>query len=147
MQFGLSPSDHVSKKLFQAGAKDVWTQPIHMKKNRPAVTLSALASLGDQENLTRLLVTETTTLGVRIFPCSRLSLERQMCGFETPYGVIQVKYGLLDGRVLNAHPEYDDCVKVSNHSGLPLKEVFAAVEAAVEVSREGGGLQVQPLVP
>ena len=51
---------------------------------------------------------------------------------STPYGEVHVKYGLLDGRVVNSHPEYDDCCKVAELSGLPLKAVFSAIEATIE---------------
>jgi len=124
--------EHVAKRLFAAGAKDVWSQPIYMKKGRPAVTFSVLGTAGSQDALVKILVSETTTLGVRVFACDRLSLQREMKVVSTQFGDVHVKYGLLDGQVLNSHPEYEDCCRVAEQSGLPLKAVFSAVEAAVE---------------
>jgi len=131
--------DYVSKKLFEAGAKDVWTQPILMKKGRAAVTLSVLCSAAQESELTKILVTETTTLGVRVFRHERLSVQREMRSFDTGFGEVKVKYGLLNGRVVNAHPEYDDCVRAAQESGLPLKEIFKVVEAAVVASSVNTG--------
>ena len=84
-----------------------------------------------QEALARVMVTETTTLGVRCTRCDRLSVQREMRAVATAYGNVHVKLGLLGDKVVNMHPEYDDCCKIAVESGLPLKEVFQAVEASV----------------
>jgi len=121
--------DYVSAKLFDAGAKDVWMQPIYMKKGRPAVTLSALAPTEQREQLVRILVKESSSLGVRSVPVERLSVAREMRAVHTAWGQVNVKVGLLDGQPVNAHPEYEDCRAVAAKSGAPLKEVFKVIEA------------------
>ena len=73
---------------------------------------------------------ETPTLGVRSYSASRTVLEREIVEVQTPLGRIRVKVSLLEGRVVNAAPEYDDCRAIAEQTGTPLPQVMtAAVEA------------------
>ncbi|BDG09672.1 nickel pincer cofactor biosynthesis protein LarC [Anaeromyxobacter paludicola] len=112
------------------GALDAWVAPVTMKKGRPGLVLSALAPAAARDEVARALVRETTTLGVRMRPVSRLELAREWREVETMYGAVRVKLGLLDGAVVQAQPEHDDCLARARERGVPLKEVLAAALAA-----------------
>lgn len=114
---------YVSGVLFDAGALDVCTIPMQMKKGRSGYLLQVLAPLDRWESLRRLIFAETTTLGVRHYAAGRFALERELVPVDTPHGRIVVKVARLDGQVTNVSPEYEDCARVARESGLPLKEV------------------------
>jgi len=101
-----------------------------MKKGRPGLLLQALAPSAARDRVARALVRETTTLGVRMHPVSRLELGREWRSVETAYGRVRVKLGFLDGAVVQAQPEHDDCLARAREHGVPLKEVLAAALAA-----------------
>lgn len=126
----------VTEQALAAGALDAFTAPVQMKKNRPGVLLSVLCAPGDAERLTALLFRETTTLGVRSYAVRRRALARALEKVETPWGAVAVKVARLDGAVLNAAPEYDDCARLARERGVPLKQVMAAAQAAF--ARRGG---------
>ena len=110
------------ERLLEAGALDVWTTAIGMKKNRPGVMLSVLCR-GDQENdLTRCLFQHTTTLGVRCKNVVRRTLARSFRKAETPWGEVTVKQA--EGwNVRREKPEYEDLAKIAREQGLSLREV------------------------
>ncbi len=118
------------ERLFEAGALDAWFTPIQMKKNRPAVKLSVLARPEDGERLGRLLLEETSTLGVRSLAWGRQVAGRQSLTVETPWGTARAKVKLLDGRPAGVAPEYEDCARLAHAAGVPLARVYAAVVAA-----------------
>jgi uncharacterized protein (TIGR00299 family) protein len=114
----------VVEQLLDAGAQDAWLVPIVMKKGRPAVTICALCSADRADAMRRILFSETGTLGVRATPVAKTALARSTTSVETPFGAVAVKLGLLDGRVVSASPEYDDCARVAREAGVPLREVY-----------------------
>lgn len=118
----------VMERLFQAGALDVTYTPIQMKKNRPATQISVIAPLDRAETLSRLLLRETTTLGVRVSRWQRLKAERRQELVETPLGSVRVKLKLLAGRVVSAAPEYEDCRRLAQASALSLREVYERLD-------------------
>jgi uncharacterized protein (TIGR00299 family) protein len=120
----------VTEQALAAGALDVFTTPAQMKKNRPGVQLSVLCAAEAADRLTELLFRETTTLGVRSYAVRRRALERAQERVETPWGAVAMKVARLDGAVLNAAPEYEDCARVARERGVPLKQVMAAAQAA-----------------
>lgn len=121
------------KAIFQAGAVDCWFQPIVMKKNRPAVMLSALAPPEASDRVARAIFEHTTTFGVRMNRTERLCLERESRTVDTEFGTAQVKLGYLDGEALTASPEFDDCMRLANESGVTVRKVYRA--AAAEAHR------------
>jgi uncharacterized protein (TIGR00299 family) protein len=123
--------DHVMERLFSVGALDVYLTPIQMKRNRPAVTLSAMVDEGRLDPLLEVLFAETTTIGIRMHPVDRRKLDREDRTVETPYGTVKVKVARLAGRVMNAAPEYRDCLRIAEERGVPLKEIQQAAAAAV----------------
>ncbi|CAI2718368.1 nickel pincer cofactor biosynthesis protein LarC [Nitrospina watsonii] len=130
--------DHVMDKLFAAGALDVYFTPISMKKNRPAVKLSALCPPRRQDALTKILLTETSTYGVRSCEMDRAVLDRKIESIKTRWGTVKVKVGWLDGLPVHISPEYDDCRRLADKKNVPLKEVYEeATRRAEEVLRNG----------
>ena len=117
---------YVLEKLLAAGALDAWLQPVVMKKGRPAQTLKVLCRPEQRQVMEQIMFTETTTLGVRAYYVERTALERRWKTVQTPWGEVRVKEGLLDGKVVNAVPEFEDCKKIAEENGVPLKEVEAA---------------------
>ncbi len=114
----------VSQRLFAAGARDVWLTPVQMKKGRPGVVLSALAPAALESTLCDLLLRETTTLGVRVHAVHRHEAARAQGVVDTRYGPVQVKIKRIDGAVWGAMPEYDDCLRVAEAAGVPVRLVY-----------------------
>lgn len=126
---------HLMERLFAAGARDVWYTPIVMKKNRPALTISALCAASLVEKIGAVLLAESTTIGLRHYSVGRRTLSRRSVSLTTPHGEVEVKLALDGERVVNAAPEYRTCKAVADHTGVPLKEVYAAALAAYHSSR------------
>jgi uncharacterized protein (TIGR00299 family) protein len=124
--------DHVITRLFGAGALDVWLTPIQMKKNRPAVLISTLSSLAAEATLTEILFRETTTLGLRRQMIERRRLPREVREVQTRFGLARVKVAIENGHPLRAVPEYEDCKRLAESNGVPLREVLAEVERAAQ---------------
>lgn len=117
---------YVLEILLAAGALDAWLQPVIMKKGRPAQTLKVLCSPEQRQVMEQIMFTQTTTLGVRVYYVERTALERRWKTVQTPWGEVRVKEGLLDGKVVNAVPEFEDCKKIAEANGVPLKAVETA---------------------
>jgi uncharacterized protein (TIGR00299 family) protein len=120
------------ERCFAAGAVDVWTTPVQMKKGRPGVVVSALARPEAEPAVARALLEHTSTLGVRVSALRRYELEREGRRVEVDGHAIGVKLGVLDGRVVNVAPEHDDCARVALATGRPVKHVWAAAMAAAQ---------------
>ena len=116
--------------LFAAGALDVFTTPIMMKKNRPAVLLSVLAEGAKVSALEEVLFRETQTFGIRRFAVQRDKLHRRAHTVATPWGPVQGKLGWLEGRPAIFTPEYEDCARLARVQGVSLQEVFTAAARA-----------------
>jgi uncharacterized protein (TIGR00299 family) protein len=124
--------DHVMARLFKAGALDVFLTPIQMKKNRPGILLRVICRPGDAGPLTDIVLTETSTLGVRQQIMSRVSLRREMGTVETPYGAVRIKIATLPDGTRRAAAEYNDCRRLAEATGAPLREIYRAAERAAE---------------
>ncbi|MCL6630528.1 MAG: LarC family nickel insertion protein, partial [Armatimonadetes bacterium] len=105
-------------------ALDVYTTPILMKKNRPAVLLSAVCPVEKVEHISEVILTETSTFGVRITSAHRRCLDRKWHTVSTKYGDIRIKVGLLGGREIVASPEYEDCRKAADAHGVSVQTVY-----------------------
>jgi uncharacterized protein (TIGR00299 family) protein len=121
---------YTTVKLLEAGALDVFTTPIQMKKNRPGVMISVLCDEAGIPAMEEILFRETTTLGVRRFPVSRHKLNRKAVDVETEFGAVRGKLGWLEDRPPTFSPEYDDCARIAAERDVPLREVFDAAHAA-----------------
>lgn len=124
---------HLVERLLAVDALDAWVTPVVMKKSRPGHLLSALVEGGLRDTVVDTLLRESTTLGVRYHRVERQALERDWVEVETPWGRVRVKRGLRDGAVLNAHPEFEDCRRIAEAAGVPLKQVVAAALVALGV--------------
>jgi uncharacterized protein (TIGR00299 family) protein len=116
--------------LSAAGALDVWSAPILMKKGRPALQVSALVPPAALAVVERAFFENSTTLGLRRRALDRVVLARSFETVETPYGRIRVKLAALDGEILGAQPEFEDCRRLAARVRVPAREVLAAATAA-----------------
>ena len=127
---------YVLERLFAAGAQDAWLTPIVMKKGRPAVTISVLASPSREEAIRQVLFRETGTLGIRSSVVDKQALEREWVEVATRHGLVRVKIGRLEGNTVTVAPEFEDCVTVAREAGVPAREVY---EEATRLAREAIG--------
>ena len=111
-------------RLFEAGARDVWTTPIYMKKNRPGQMLSVLASEDKKDACARIIFRETTSIGIRVRRIEeRLEADRHIAKVETKYGMVSCKVSAYGGHIINVAPEYEDCCQLAREKEVPLKLV------------------------
>ena len=115
----------VSDRLFAAGALDVFLTAAQMKKGRPGTLLTVLAPPDRREALCDLVFRETTTLGVRFQEMWREALDRTWVEVAVTGGTVRVKVATRRGEVVNAAPEFDDCLRIANETGRPVKVVQA----------------------
>jgi uncharacterized protein (TIGR00299 family) protein len=113
------------ERLLAEGALDVFYTPIQMKKNRPGTLLTVIASPASRERLTGTIFRETTTIGVRYREMTRECLDRELVPVETPLGPVRMKVARRNGELLNASPEFDDCVRLATEHRRPVKDVQA----------------------
>ena len=118
---------YVMEQLLKAGALDVWTEPIYMKKNRPGVKLCFLATLDKKDALANIVLKETSALGLRYVVKDRIVLPREMVTVDTEYGSVRVKVATLPDGSKKFAPEYEDCRKLAEAKGVALKAVYTAV--------------------
>jgi uncharacterized protein (DUF111 family) len=114
------------EQLFRAGARDVYTQPIGMKKSRPGVLLSVICLPQDADRLAGIIMKHTTTLGIRRQDMSRYVLSRQMEARETAYGPVRIKRSGGMGAE-REKPEYEDIAALAEKHGLSLEEIRKAL--------------------
>jgi hypothetical protein len=120
------------ERCFDVGALDVWTVPAHMKKGRPGFVLSVLARPDVEAEIARVLLEETSALGVRVSRLDRYELEREERRVELDGGSVRVKVGLLGGRVVNLAPEHDDCAALARATGRSVQSVWAEALARAQ---------------
>ena len=116
---------YVTAQLFEHGALDVFLTPIFMKKNRPATQITVLCPAPHRDRLIELLLTETTTFGVRLSSANRVKLRRDFIQVETQWGTIQAKRGYLNGTLIKTVPEYEDCKRLAEQNKVPLRQIYA----------------------
>ena len=116
-------------RLMEVGALDVFLTPVQMKKNRPGVLMTVLGAPARAQELARVLLRETTSLGVRFRTGRRLICPRRTEIIHTRYGAMQVKIKSIDGRDIVC-PEYEECARIARERNLPIGEVYTAVFAA-----------------
>jgi uncharacterized protein (TIGR00299 family) protein len=119
--------DYVVERLFAAGARDVFLSPIQMKKNRPATLLRVIAEPKDRDTLARIVLSETSTLGVRYYPVGRIILKRSSQRLKTRYGTIGVKVAETPDGTKRVAPEYDDLKRIAVAKKIPLKLLYDEV--------------------
>jgi uncharacterized protein (TIGR00299 family) protein len=112
------------ERLYAAGALEVWLTPVIMKKSRPGTLLSLIAPVGRRAALESVILENSTSLGVRALPIDRTKADRAFETVATRFGEVTLKLKVVDGRVLSAMPEYDDCVRLARESGAPFADVW-----------------------
>jgi len=120
----------VTESLFEHGALDVFTTPIHMKQNRPAVQISVLCKPGDAPQLEQVLFKQGLTFGIRKQILQRSKLAGDFVTVGTEFGEIRIKTGSLNGKIVNAKPEFSDCICAAKEHNVGVKAVLEAAMAA-----------------
>lgn len=117
---------YLMERLFAAGALDVFWVPVYMKKNRPGTMLKVVCKKEKQDQLTALILSETTTLGLRSFEATRDILHREAVDVETVFGNLPAKKIINADGTVRVVPEYEVCRKVAQEKGVPLRQVYEA---------------------
>ncbi len=117
------------ERLFAAGALDVFFTPAQMKKNRPGLQLTVVATPAMAGALAHAILRETTSLGVRFHTVRRLMCPRRASAVETRFGRLAVKIKMIDGGEIVC-PEFEECARVARERNISIREVYAAVLAA-----------------
>ena len=123
---------YCTSRLREAGALDVYTTAIQMKKDRPGVKLTVLCGQSDLEQVETILFEETTTLGVRRWPVSRRVLERVPHAVTTPWGSIDGKVGWVAEGVPRFAPEFEACRRLAAQHHVPLRAIYEAAQKAFD---------------
>ena len=114
----------VTEKLFESNALDVFTTPIYMKHNRPAVKISVICRIEDVPQIEEILFTEGLTFGIRKQILQRSKLQRDFAKVATEFGEIKIKTGSLNGRIVTAKPEFSDCAAAAKKHKVAVKTVI-----------------------
>lgn len=114
----------VTEKLFESNALDVFTTPIYMKHNRPAVKISVICKIEDVPQIEEILFTEGLTFGIRKQILQRSKLQRDFAKVATEFGEIKIKTGSLNGRIVTAKPEFSDCAAAAKKHKVAVKTVI-----------------------
>ena len=120
----------VMERLYAAGALEVYFGSVQMKKNRPGTLLTILARPEQREELSAIVFRETTTIGVRYHEVLRERLEREIVAVATPLGTVRFKVARLGDTIVNAAPEFEDCLRIASERSVPVKDVQAAANKA-----------------
>jgi pyridinium-3,5-bisthiocarboxylic acid mononucleotide nickel chelatase len=127
---------YFAEKALAAGALDVFSTAAQMKKNRPGLLVTILSEPETVSSLIDLIFRETTTIGVRTYDVRRKTLDRELVPIETRFGTVRMKVSRMNGSLLTATPEYDDCQVIAAERGVPLKEVIAAASFEFQKQNE-----------
>jgi uncharacterized protein (TIGR00299 family) protein len=112
------------EKALAAGALDVFSTPVQMKKNRPGMLVTVLCKPEDEPKFHEMFFAETTTLGVRAYTAERRVLARQWETVHTAFGEVRIKVARLNGHIRQASPEFEDCRKLAEAKNVPLQRVM-----------------------
>jgi uncharacterized protein (TIGR00299 family) protein len=115
---------YVMEQALQNGALDAFGTPVQMKKSRPGMLLTVLCRTEDSQRLTKFILAETTTLGVRMRRENRAALTRRHVSVRTKWGEVRMKLANLNGSISNYAPEYEDCRQIAKEKKVPLKTVM-----------------------
>jgi len=116
---------YFQEKALAAGALDIYTTPVQMKKNRPGTLLTILCKPADTNALMELVFAETTTFGARTYRARRRTLPRESVNVHTQYGDVRVKLSRVNGHIQHVAPEFEDCRKLALENNVPLQRVIS----------------------
>ena len=120
------------ERLLAAGALDASYLPLQMKKNRPAVLLTIICRVEEGDALAQLLLSETSTLGLRLQQVERRKAQRTQQDIETPLGIMTIKVKRLGDRIISAAPEYEECRRIALERSMPLEEVYEVARQVIK---------------
>ena len=126
---------YLVEKMLREGALDAFTTPVQMKKGRPANRLNVICREEMLEKILQIIFRETSTIGVRYREEKRRVLPRKFKEVELPWGRVRIKLCFFaedEGEIIQAAPEFEDCRRLAEENGVPLKDVYEAACAAVE---------------
>ena len=123
---------YTMEELLGAGALDVFTQAIGMKKSRPGILITVICDRDRLVACQEILFRETSTLGIRIRLQERAILPRTIYEVETIYGKARVKIAQRSDLIYTVQPEYEDCARLARQHQVPLWQVQACVKAEGE---------------
>ncbi|MBO1224682.1 MAG: nickel pincer cofactor biosynthesis protein LarC [Candidatus Scalindua sediminis] len=133
------PGEHFGyllEKVLESGALDGYITPVQMKKSRPGILISIIVDDANLSKVEDVIFKQSTTFGIRKYKVGRNKLSRKLVDVQTEFGIIKVKMGMLNGYIKNISPEHEDCKKIADDRGLPLKLVYnAAIKAAQLVKK------------
>jgi uncharacterized protein (TIGR00299 family) protein len=115
---------YIQRKLLENSALDVWTEPIYMKKSRPAFKLCILCDKKSEAEIIDIVLIESTTLGIRREEVKRYSIDRKIKTADLPYGKVRVKIGTYKGEEVTISPEFESCSKLAKKTGRPLRKIY-----------------------
>lgn len=121
--------EHVVSTLLDSGALEAYLTPIIMKKSRPAIKLTVLCGEEKRSQMSRIIFEHTTSIGLRHRAESRKKLSREIVSVETKFGDVHVKVASLGDEILNAQPEYEECLAIARQMRVPIKTVLREVES------------------
>lgn len=124
--------NYVMEKLFKSGALDVYKVSILMKKDRLGVMLTVMCKNDTKEALKEIMFKETTTLGIREYKVERTKLIRDFKKVNTIYGDVMVKKAYFNGQLIKAKPEYEDCKRLAEKTGVPIIKIYDEVYKNIE---------------
>ena len=127
---------YLMERLFADGALDVCWIPVQMKKNRPGTQIQVVCRPRERESIMTRILSETTSLGVRHLLVQRRALARREESCDTPFGPVQVKRVSTPDGSARRVPEYEECRRIAQENGLPLREVYARLERHLDQSTE-----------
>lgn len=136
---------YVIERLMEKGVHDAYLAPVMMKKGRPGTKLSVLVAAAKAADIARVILSETSTLGVRIMDCDTVHLDREIITVATVWGNVRVKIGRLEEQILNISPEYEDCRMIALQQGIPLKEIYQHAVTAARQLLNPEALAIRPL--
>jgi hypothetical protein len=103
-----------------------------MKKNRPGVLLTVLCASSEADKFSEMILRETSAFGVRRHLAERRKLRREFTTVKTPFGEVTVKLGKLNGKIVQAAPEFESCKKIAEQAKVSLKEIYQAALASAQ---------------
>lgn len=118
----------IMERLLAAGALDVAFSPLQMKKNRPGVRVTVLSPPALQESLARILLAETSAIGVRHYAATRLKLHRSLEERDTSLGRVRVKVIRDEAGLVRIAPEFEECRRIAEQRGIPLQDIYRIIE-------------------
>jgi uncharacterized protein (DUF111 family) len=107
-----------------------------MKKNRPGQKISVICTKEKIDAACRILFRDSTSLGLRIMPFDKITLERRKDVLDTPLGKISIKRAFYEGREVSTKAEYEDCRRIAEDNEMSLKEVYSLVEGYINAQKE-----------